>query len=356
MELNFGDELSQAAVVVFTAIVIILLICGIPSNTLFLWTLLKIKRLRIIHNAFVGNLAVSDFLITSYLLPFNLVSLLNKEAKIPDFLCQINGIFAHIVFSSSVISVSTIAVHRYFKICHYKLCLRIFTKTIACAVIASVWIIGILFAVPLIWMENSLIFDPTVQMCIFNRYVSQTYSIVYLFACLFTPVSVTMICYYKIYAYVIRHKRQLLTWNNGIGQTRFRNDVRSTKSTFVVFVVYLVLYSLFGVLATLFDKHSQVATEIHSTSIYMAYANSCVNAFIYGFMNKDVLKAYKEALRCRRSRKIKNINILTQDGTSTQPSIFQTKSSNIKETESPKCKTSVVQNPSQNPNSMITGI
>jgi hypothetical protein len=333
MELNFGDELSQSGVIVFRTVVVILLICGIPSNTLFLWTLLKIKRLRVIHNAFVGNLAVSDFIITTYLLPFNLVFLFNKDAKIPDVLCRINGSIAHVVFSSSVISVTTIAIHRYFKICHYKLCQRIYTKTTVCAIIAAVWSIGILFAVPLFWMENSLIFDPTFQMCIFNRYVSQTYSIFYLFACLFAPISITMVCYCKIYTYVVRHKRRLLAWNRGIGQARFRNDVRSTKSTFVVFVVYLALYSLFGVVATLFNKHSQVPTEIHSTSIYMAFANSCVNAFIYGFMNKDVLKAYKEALQCRRSRRIQNMNVLTQDVPSTQLSIFQTKSSKELETK-----------------------
>ncbi|XP_062567552.1 melatonin receptor type 1B-B-like [Saccostrea cucullata] len=273
MEVNFEGEISDTAVIVFTIVVIILLIFGIPSNTLFLWTLLKIRRLRIIHNTFVGNLAVADFLITSYLLPFNLVFLLNKGARLPDSLCRFNGMIANIVFCSSVLSVSTIAVHRYVKICHYSLCSRIYTKTSVSLIIAGVWIVGFLFSIPLLCMEDSLIFDPTMQMCVFNRYVSQSYSVAYLFVCLFLPSSVTMVCYYKIFVFIQRHKEKLkFSWNNGIGQLRFRKDVRSTKSTFVVFVLYLLMYSLFGVLATFYDEHSQIPPEVHATSVYLAYA------------------------------------------------------------------------------------
>jgi hypothetical protein len=307
MELEFGEELSPTGVVVFTTIAIVLLVFGIPSNVLFLWTLLKIKRLRVIHNTFVGNLAVADFLITTYLLPFNLLFLLNKEVRLPDNLCHINGVLTHLFFSSSVMSVSIIAANRYVKICHYNLCLRIFTKTSVSVIIAAVWVTGSLFALPLFWMKQSLIFDPTLQMCIFNRYVSQTYSIVFLFVCLFTPVGITVICYCKIYIYVQRHKKRLLAWNNGIGQTRFRSDLRATKSAFVVFVFYLVTYSLFGVVATFFKNHSEVSVEIHAVSIYMCYANSCVNTLIYGVLNKEVLKAYKEATFCCRSRQIQDI-------------------------------------------------
>jgi hypothetical protein len=211
------------------------------------------------------------------------------------------------LFSSSVISVSIIAVHRYVKICHYKLCLRIFTKTSVSVIIAAVWVTGAIFALPLLWMEKSLILDPTLQMCTYNRYVSQTYSIVFLCVCVFTPVGITVICYCKIYIYVQRHKKRLLTWNNGIGQTRFRSDLSATKSAFVVFLYYLVSCSLFGVIATFFNNPSEVSVEIHAISIYVCYGNSCVNTLIYGVMNKDVLKAYKEATFCCRSRRIQDI-------------------------------------------------
>ncbi|XP_061194306.1 melatonin receptor type 1B-like [Saccostrea echinata] len=329
MEAEFGGEISSTAALVFITFVLILLVCGIPSNTLFLWTFLRIKRLRQIHNAFVGNLAMADFLITTYLLPFNLVFLLNKDIRIPDWLCHLNGTFAHVVFSTSVISVSTIAVHRYVKICHFNLCAQIYTRSSVSVMIASVWIIGILFALPLLCMEHSLIFDPTLQMCIFNRYVNQSYSICYMLVCLFAPVGITMICYFKIFAYVRRHKQKLLSWNNGIGQQRFKNDVRSTKSTFVVFVLYLLLYSLFGILAMFFKKHSQISPELHAISIYLAFANSCVNTFIYGFMNKRVLSAYKEALSCRRSHKVHDVSVLTQQRTSTNFKVFTVKARNV---------------------------
>ncbi|XP_062592317.1 melatonin receptor type 1A-like [Saccostrea cucullata] len=332
MESDLEGEISSAANLVFIIFVILLLICGIPSNALFLWTFLRIKRLRKIHNAFVGNLAVADFLITTYLLSFNLLFLLNKDARIPDLFCHFNGMFAHIVFSTSVISVTTIAVHRFVKICHFNLCSKIYTRSTVSGMIASVWFIGILFALPLLCMEHSLIFDPTLQMCIFNRYVNQVYSICYMLVCLFAPMSITMTCYYKIFTYLRRNKRNLVSWNNGLGQQRFKNDVRSTKSTFVVFVLYLLLYSLFGIQATFFKNHSQIVSELHSISIYLSYANSCVNTFIYGFMNKNVLSAYREAMRCRRSRKVHNISVLTSQRTSTNIRVMNIKPCNVAST------------------------
>ncbi|XP_062566487.1 melatonin receptor type 1C-like [Saccostrea cucullata] len=330
MEPDFGEELSKTAALLFTIIVIILLVLGVPSNTLVLWTLLKIKRLRRNQNFFVGNLAVSDFLITAYLLPFNLFFLLNKDAEIPSVLCDMNGVFTRLLFTSSVFSVTMIAMHRYIKICHYTFYPRIYTRKTVLVIIGGIWVIGLLFAMPFIWIDHSLIYDPTLQMCIYNRYASKPSSTAYFVICLYAPVTVTIVCYYKINAHVRKHKNNLSAWNSGFGHSRFRNDVRSTKMTFVVFVVYLALYSLFGVLATILYKHSQVSAEVHATSIYMAYANSCVNAYIYGFLNRDVYRAYKEALCCRKTRKILHRHAVELHRTTQTPSIkAQTASSSI---------------------------
>ena len=81
---------------------IIMYIVGTTGNILIIWTFARIKQQRIRQNIFVVLLAVVDFLIIGYLLPFNMHVMISNERIGKPILCKVNALTGHVLFTCSV--------------------------------------------------------------------------------------------------------------------------------------------------------------------------------------------------------------------------------------------------------------
>lgn len=288
--------------VIYFIIGFVVLILGSCGNVLIVWTLLRTKRLRIVQNIFVGVLAVLDFFITVYLLPFTLISLVKNDNPFSDTTCAVNGAIGHLLFSCDLLLIMCIAVSRYVRICFSHLFDRIYTfqnVLIICAVCFGYWFLTF---VPVFTLEQPFIFDKDYHICIFNIEESLSYTTSYMFFALVVPVSVTMLSYVKIYTYVRSSKLKLYKkWNNGLARQRIMHELTITRMQFSIFVAYLILYTPFGIAGLLRTNNTSIPW-LCSIGLYFGFINSCINSIIYGFMNRNIRNAYVESLLIFRKK------------------------------------------------------
>ncbi|XP_069136873.1 melatonin-related receptor-like [Argopecten irradians] len=285
---------------------VILYIFGLPANILLIVTCTRLKRLRVRHNVFTVNLAVYDTLIIGILLPITFVTSATGNYPLSPDACLFAAILSHTCFTGSVSTLMFISFDRYIKICKSKCYNRIFNKKSICLSCICIWLIGFIFTIPLVILEDGFVLDLTLQICIFNRYKYRAYSVVYMFLCLMVPISLTVLCYQRIYRYLVKSKRRLYrNWNNGLAQARLKHENAICRAHFAVFTAYFILLMPFGIVAMLEDE-DDVPDTVHLIVMYLCYTNSCVNTFVYGVLNSNIRKAYKELFTCLGSRRNEN--------------------------------------------------
>ena len=274
------------------------LVIGIPGNCLIFWTFVVVKRFRTHHNMFVASLAATDTVLIGYLLPQSMAFITEQSLTISSGLCKANALVAHICFTSGVQTVMHIAINRFVKICcSTVLYSKVYSSRNMALILFTCWIMGFVFWLPLLWVDDSLIYDASLHICVYDRYNNRGYSFIYLVICLAVPTAITTGCYVKILAHVSTTRQRLIQqWNNGLARARTQNDMRTTKAHITVFAAYMIIYMPFGVTSTCFSSHDSVPSVVHSVAMFLCYINSAINSIIYGVMNKSMRKCFKEAL------------------------------------------------------------
>lgn len=288
--------------VIYLVLGVVTLILGSCGNILIIWTLLRTKRLRIAQNVFVGILAVLDFLITVYILPFALLALLKNDKPMSESICIANGALGHLLFSCDLLLIMCIAISRYIRICISHWFDRIYTFQNVLVICCACFVYWLLSFVPVLTLNRPFIFDKDYHVCIFNTLESPLYTSSYSFFCLAVPVVVTIFCYMKIFFYVRSSKLKLYKkWNNGLARQRILHELTITRTQFSIFLAYIVLYAPFGV-ASILNSTNVPIPWLSTLGLYMGYVNSCINSLIYGFMNRNIRKAYMESLIFLKTR------------------------------------------------------
>ena len=152
---------------------------------------------------FVLNLAISNFLMTVFVMPFVLVSTFTYDWILGDTLCQVTGVLTTLCFVSCILTLLLISGDRYYAIMkplHYNLNV---TSRKASFFICGVWVLS--FAVsmmPLIgW--NHITYQPAKAMCTVNwrshKLIDRTYSFFIVFICLVIPYVVMLWVYITVF-------------------------------------------------------------------------------------------------------------------------------------------------------------
>ncbi|CAG2227049.1 MTNR1A [Mytilus edulis] len=275
---------------------ILMYIIGTVGNLLIIWTITTVKRMRSIQNMLLALLAVIDLLIIGYLMPFGMHVLITNEK--PGFgACRFQAIITAFLFSCSIQFIMFIALSRYFKICHSQKFNRIVTARNVIIATIGACVVGACFASALWFFESLWTFEFPMHSCIFDRYGSVTFSVIFMAVVIAFPAGVTAFSYIRIYRHVNKARTQLhKNWNNGLAQRKFKYEQILTKTQFVVFIVYMVMYFPFGITAV-GGQRSDYPDVLHTLSIYMCYLNSCINSILYGVLNKNMRRGYLESLR-----------------------------------------------------------
>ncbi|CAK9297040.1 unnamed protein product [Gordionus sp. m RMFG-2023] len=155
----------------------LLFILAVLGNAIVIVTLLKHKRVHTITNIYLINLAISDLILAVMCMPITLMAYLLKKFIFDITTCKIILFLQALSISSSVWTLVTISLERYFAICKPLFSRRWQTITHSLKIILLVWIWSIVNALPILLVSGlKLLNVEIVKMPIYSFSKSSNFS------------------------------------------------------------------------------------------------------------------------------------------------------------------------------------
>ncbi|CAM1330036.1 CCKAR (predicted) [Pycnogonum litorale] len=128
----------------------IIFVMAVIGNSLVIVTLIKNRRMRVVTNVYLLNLAVADLLLGTFCMPFTLAGSLLREFMFGEIMCKIIPYFQAVSVSVSAWTLVVISLERYFAVCDpIKSRTKWRNLSHAYKIIASIWTASFLFMSPI---------------------------------------------------------------------------------------------------------------------------------------------------------------------------------------------------------------
>uniref|UniRef100_A0A8C5MLU0 Neuropeptides B and W receptor 1 n=1 Tax=Leptobrachium leishanense TaxID=445787 RepID=A0A8C5MLU0_9ANUR len=277
---------------------------GLTGNTAVIYVILKAPKMKSVTNMFILNLAIADELFT-LVLPINIVDYLLLQWPFGEFMCKlIISIDEYNIFSS-LYFLTVMSIDRYLVVVATVESKKLTFRTYRAAQIVSlcVWIFVTIIILPFIIFAKIHKEHGRLQ-CLFVFpnpegmwwQMSRIYTVIMGFA---IPVS-TICILYTMMLYKLR-KMRLNTNAKAL-------DKAKKKLTFMVVVILAVClfcwtpYHLSTVVALTTDiPQTPLVIGISLFITSLSYANSCLNPFLYAFLDDNFRRSFRKLVECRSS-------------------------------------------------------
>ncbi|XP_072941687.1 cholecystokinin receptor-like [Epargyreus clarus] len=132
----------------------IIFLLSISGNCLVIATLASNRRMRTVTNVYLLNLAISDFLLGVFCLPFTLVGQIYRRFLFGAAMCKLIPYLQAVSVSVDVWTLVAISLERYFAICRPLKSRKWQTQCHAYKMIATVWILSFIFNSPILLVSS----------------------------------------------------------------------------------------------------------------------------------------------------------------------------------------------------------
>uniref|UniRef100_A0A8D0CTW9 5-hydroxytryptamine receptor 7 n=1 Tax=Sander lucioperca TaxID=283035 RepID=A0A8D0CTW9_SANLU len=289
-------------------------ICG---NLLVVISVCFVKKLRQPSNYLIVSLAVADLSVALAVMPFvSITDLIGGQWIFGQFFCNVFIAMDVMCCTASIMSLCVISIDRYLGITKP---LTYPVRQNGCCMakmVLSVWLLSASITLPPLfgWAQN--VNDGRV--CLISQDFGYTvYSTAVAF---YIPMSVMLIMYHRIYraAKLSAAKHTITETGNVEGteaeqerknQSIFKREQKAAATLGIVVGAFTFCWLPFFLVSTARPfvcgvECSCVPLWLERTLLWLGYANSLINPFIYAFFNRDLRTTYSNLLRCR----YRNIN------------------------------------------------
>ncbi|XP_053567942.1 orexin receptor type 2 [Bombina bombina] len=302
----------------------------------------KNHHMRTVTNYFIVNLSLADVLVTITCLPATLVVDITETWFFGKTLCKIIPYLQTVSVSVSVLTLSCIALDRWYAICH-PLMFKSTAKRARNSIII-IWIVSCVIMIPqAIVMECSSVFPELANKTILftvcderweGEIYSKAYHICFFFITYMVPLCLMILAYLQIFrklwcrqipgtSSVVERKwkplqcpMQSRIQGQQASKPRMNavaaeiKQIRARRKTarmlMVVLIVFAICYLPISVLNVLkrvfgmFDKTNDRETVYawFTFSHWLVYANSAANPIIYNFLSGKFREEFKAAFSC----------------------------------------------------------
>ncbi|XP_066571134.1 trace amine-associated receptor 13c-like [Amia ocellicauda] len=284
---------------------ILITVCG---NLVVIISISHFKQLHTPTNLLVLSMAVADFLLGLFVMPFSMVRTVETCWYFGDTFCLLHSSIDLILSTVSVFHLIFIAIDRYYAVCDPLLYTSKITMHVAWFFVTISWVAAIVYIDTLIYFEGNTEgmegFDPCPGDCIivFNA-VWGTLDTMLTF---FLPCSVMLCLYTKIFTVARRHSREISTMEDQMqsieGKKRLAprsKDRKATKTLSIVIGVFILCWLPYFVNSVMDPYvHSSTPPIVVDALQWLGYFNSGCNPIIYGFFYPWFQKALNLILTC----------------------------------------------------------
>uniref|UniRef100_A0A8D2IVG3 Neuropeptides B and W receptor 2 n=1 Tax=Varanus komodoensis TaxID=61221 RepID=A0A8D2IVG3_VARKO len=298
-----SEEQAPDFYVVLPVIYSIICAVGLTGNTAVIYVILKAPKMKTVTNMFILNLAIADDLFT-LVLPINIAEHLLHYWPFGEVLCKVILSIDHYNIFSSIYFLTVMSIDRYLVVLATVRSKRMSHRTYraACIISFGIWLLVTLIVSPFFVFANVYKDDLDITSCGLNFprperlwfKASRIYTLILAFA---IPVS-TICILYTLMLYKLRGMH--------LNSNAKALDKAKKKVTIMVFVVLAVClfcwtpFHLATIVALTTDlPQTPVVIGISYFITSLSYANSCLNPFLYAFLDDSFQKSFRKMLECR---------------------------------------------------------
>ncbi|CAL8249375.1 unnamed protein product [Merluccius merluccius] len=329
---------------VIGALLAVIAAVTVVGNSLVVIAVSAVKKLRQPSNYLLVSLAVADLSVAAAVMPFVIVTdLTGGEWLFGEVFCNIFIGMDVMCCTASILTLCVISVDRYLGITRPLTYPVRQSGQLMAKMILGVWLVSASITLPPFcgWAKNV----HTAGVCLISQDFGYTiYSTAVAF---YIPMLVMLVMYYKIFKAArksgakhrftdfARHEcletvasealrmrglkpqgvaEECVTLSRLLSRERrnisiFKREQKAATTLGVIVGVFTVCWLPFFILSTARPficgvECSCVPIWLERTLLWLGYANSLMNPFIYAFFNRDLRSTYRDLLRCR----YRNIN------------------------------------------------
>ena len=269
---------------------------GTIGNLMVIGALLVHKRLRVLSNVFIGNLAVADFCVSAVTNPITAVAIfytdLSQFFTIFPEVCETLAVLCTIACLCSVWSMSAISLNRYVAICHRAYYQRIYNKVTVPCYVVLMWMYAFTLDISNFFGWSGHVFDAKAYFCTINYTANYSYNLFFIIFGLCVPMSITCFSYINIFLFARRSEQRLKKHNKNAIKT---NDLRLLKSVGTICATFMLMWTPYGLVLLLDVYHWPQWYWL--LAIALAHSNSSINSLLYAATNKNFREGYAILIR-----------------------------------------------------------
>ena len=295
-----------AAVITETAIFSLVMILSLLGNLLVCYATHRNPRLRCPSNYYIISLALTDILQACCSMPLSVAFLVSGEWSFGTATCDFVAITKLSLTKVSAFTMGLMALNRYYKIMKPTKYLTIFKPR--CIVITALlaWAIPFTLAFLSVFVLDQKIKPNTdFAMCVISFPRLYFFSVIIPF--IYAPYFVIGFCYWKIYKQVKMHNANVSWRSSNV------TDVKISKTLFATVIAFFtfLLPSHIIFIISKFTEYSHFPRYLFLLATLLIFMTSCINPFIYGYMNRAFKTEFKKWFVPKRGHSV-NIALETR--------------------------------------------
>ena len=296
----------------------IIVLLGVTGNGLVIYSYISRKQMRTLTNMLILNLATADLLFLVICIPLTAFRFIASFWPLGDIGCKISQYCVYVSVYVGIYTLVLMAISRYCAIVHPLSSIRIRTKRNVVAAIILTWTICLLgffqtLAQFKVYYFRSINGERSV--CENAQHIRNIdkEQIFFTIFCVFgyaLPLTIIIVLYGLIVKHVLNSKDPSIAEDaQEMNQERQLRNKRVARLIFFVVATFAFCWLPFHiiVLGRKYGAWNMQTTDEINTFVSLllvakciAYANSCMNPFLYLFMSRAFRETFKEALCCAR--------------------------------------------------------
>ncbi|XP_062857137.1 trace amine-associated receptor 13c-like [Trichomycterus rosablanca] len=305
LQFSCADRSAFPAVYVFLSVsaaaVVLLTICG---NLLVIISVCYFKQLHTPTNMLLLSLAVSDFLVGLFVMPFHFTWLIESCWRFGQAFCILFNFLSFQLTSVSVGNVALIALDRYVALSNPFLYSKDISSTLVHTVILLSWLFSLLYNSVMFYMNGNFTdLSLCPGECLYT--LGEVSSFIDLVFIVVVPSALMVILYIQIFVIARRHAnaiRELSQINKNLSKTHLdstKSERKAVTMLGILVFVFLVCLVPYYVSSLMSDTISDSSYPIINNILILFYLNSSINPIIYALFYSWFQKCIRIIVSCK---------------------------------------------------------